>query len=39
MTDAELTVTTVRAKGWECVRLAPRAKKPDGPSAPSRIES
>ncbi|MGH7393759.1 MAG: bifunctional DNA primase/polymerase [Candidatus Rokuibacteriota bacterium] len=31
MTDAELTVAAVRAKGWECVRLAPRSKKPDGP--------
>ena len=29
--DAELTVAAVRARGWECVRLAPRAKKPDGP--------
>lgn len=30
MTDAELTVAAVRAKGWECVRLAPRTKKPVG---------
>jgi hypothetical protein len=30
VTDAELTVAAVRAKGWECVRLAPRAKKPTG---------
>jgi hypothetical protein len=29
--DSVLTVEAVRAKGWECVRLAPRAKKPDGP--------
>jgi Bifunctional DNA primase/polymerase, N-terminal len=26
--DAALTVDTVRAHGWECVRLLPRAKKP-----------
>ena len=31
MTDGELTVAAVRAKGWEVVRLAPRTKKPDGP--------
>jgi len=31
LTDAELTVAAVRAKAWECVRLAPHAKKPDGP--------
>jgi hypothetical protein len=31
VTDAELTVAAVRAKGWECVRFAPRTKKPDGP--------
>lgn len=30
MTDAERTVAAVRAHGWECVRLAPRAKKPAG---------
>jgi hypothetical protein len=29
--DAQLTVEAVQAKNWECVRLAPRAKKPDGP--------
>lgn len=29
--DAALTVEAVRARGWECVRLGPRAKKPDGP--------
>jgi hypothetical protein len=29
--DAELTVQAVRARGCECVRLAPRSKKPDGP--------
>ena len=28
MTDAELTVAAVRAKGWECVRLDPRKKSP-----------
>jgi Bifunctional DNA primase/polymerase, N-terminal len=28
MTDAALTVEAVRAKGWECVRLGPRRKKP-----------
>jgi Bifunctional DNA primase/polymerase, N-terminal len=28
--DAELTVAAVRARGWECVRLRPREKKPDG---------
>ncbi len=31
MTDAELTVAAVHAKGWECVRLGPQSKKPDGP--------
>jgi hypothetical protein len=30
MTDAALTVEAVRAKGWECVRLLPRGKKPAG---------
>jgi hypothetical protein len=29
--DAALTVDAVRARGWECVRLAPRGKKPSGP--------
>jgi hypothetical protein len=28
--DAALTVKVVRARGWECVRLRPRMKKPDG---------
>ena len=28
--DAKLTVAAVRARGWECVRLGRRAKKPDG---------
>lgn len=28
--DAALTVEVVRARGWECVRLRPRMKKPDG---------
>lgn len=31
MTDAELTVAAIRARGWECVRLGRRTKKPDGP--------
>jgi hypothetical protein len=28
--DAQLTVAAVRARGWECVRLRPREKKPAG---------
>jgi hypothetical protein len=28
--DAALTVEAVRARGWECVRLRPGGKKPDG---------
>jgi len=28
--DAGLTVEAVRARGWECVRLRPREKRPDG---------
>jgi len=28
--DAELTVAAAAARGWECVRLGPRSKKPEG---------
>lgn len=30
MLDAALTVAAVRARGWECVRLGRRSKKPQG---------